>query len=117
MKYKIDLSTKYGIQDVMARAEEYHLMATNNFEDAIEEEKQAREMYIDGFSTVFLQLLSGERNVGGKKVPASVCEKTARALCSDSYYIYENACRESKKREEVMNSIKKLLDQRTRLGG
>lgn len=116
MKYKIDLSTKEGLQVVMARAEDTLLMATHNYEMAIEEEKQAREMYVDKFSTEFLSLLSG-KIIGDKKVPPSVVDKTAKALCSDEYVIYENALRESKKREEVMNSIKKLLDQRARLGG
>ena len=115
--WPINLESKIGIQEVMANAEEILMKATYNFEEAVEQEKNAREIYIDGFSSVFLSLLSGEQKVGDKRVPPSVCEKTARALCSDSYYIYENACRESKKREEVMNSIKKLLDQRTRLGG
>ncbi len=117
MKYKIDLSTKEGLQAVMARAEDTLLMATHNYEQAIEEEKRAREMYVDKFSTEFILLLSGVHKIGEKSTPASVCEKTARAICSNEYITYENSLRESKKREEVMNSIKKLLDQRTRLGG
>ncbi|KKL61351.1 hypothetical protein LCGC14_2196140 [marine sediment metagenome] len=117
MKYKIDLSTKEGLQAVMARAEDTLLMATHNYEMAIEEEKIARMIYIDGYSTVFLSVLSGDQKIGEKKVPPSVVDKATKALCKDSYHSYENSLRESKKREEVMNSIKKLLDQRTRLGG
>lgn len=110
-RQKIDLTT------LIANADHHLMVTTEQYELAVEEEKVAREIYIDKYSTEFLSLLSGKKKVGDKTTPASVCEKTARALCSDEYIAYENSMRESKKREEVMNSIKKLLDQRTRLGG
>ena len=106
-----------GIEEVMAHAETSLLKATHNFEVAVELERRARRKYYDKFHSTFLSLLSGEKEIGDKVIAQSVVEKTSRAISNDEYVDFENAIRNSKKNEEKMNSIKKLLDQRTRLGG
>ncbi len=88
---------KLSVSDIVQDADNQLVVVTDLYEQAVEEELVAREMYMDKFSSYFLSLLRGSEVEVGKKVPPSVCEKAARALCSDEYIAYENACRESKK--------------------
>jgi len=102
---------------VLANADETLLKATNNFEVAVELECRAREKYYEKFNSCFLAFLRGAEKLGEKIVAQSVAEKAAKAVCGQEFVEYENAQRRAEVAEEKMNSIKKLLDQRTKLGG
>lgn len=115
--YTMTFEPEQNIEFIMVNAETALLKATHNYECSIELERRSRKRYYDKYHSVFLDLLSGKKMIGEKRVVQSILDKTAKALCNDEYVSYENAVRESKKNEEKMNSIKKLLDQRTRIGG
>lgn len=102
---------------VLAHAEETLLKATHNYECYVELECRARQAYHEKYDACLLALLRGAEKIGEKVVAQSVAEKTAKAMCGQAYVDYENAIRRADVAEEKMNSIKKLLDQRIKLGG
>ena len=115
--YHIDLHTDAALQYIISHADEVLIKATHNYECAVELECRSRQEYYEKYNACFLSLLSGAEKVGEKIVAQSVAEKTARAMCGQQYIDYENSQRRASVAEEKMNSIKKLLDQRSKLGG
>ena len=114
--YHLELSPD-NLAAVLGHAEEVLLKATHNFEVAVELECRYRQAYYEKYNACLLSLLSGAEKIGEKIVAQSVAEKTARAMCGSAYVDYENSINRAKVAEEKMNSIKKLLDQRIKLGG
>jgi len=114
--YHIELNPE-NLAYVLSNAEETLLKATHNFEVSIELECRYRQAYYEKYNATFIALLRGAEKVGEKIVAQSVAEKTARAMCGQQYIDYENSQRRASVAEEKMNSIKKLLDQRSKLGG
>ena len=114
--YHIELNPD-NLAVVLSHAEEVLLKATHNYECAVELECRYREIYYKKYNASLLSLLSGAEKIGEKIVAQSVAEKTARAMCGQEYVDFENAIRHADVAEEKMNSIKKLLDQRIKLGG
>ena len=115
--FHIDIQAENALAYIINHADEVLLKATHNYEVAVELECRAREKYYEKYNQVLLALIKGAEKIGEKVVAQSVADKTAKALCSVEFIDYENSIRKSSVAEEKMNSIKKLLDQRTKLGG
>lgn len=132
MKYKHISFDEDSITNLLSRIEELMVVQTGNLEcmmkredDARKEVERAQAAYDTAFHSTFLRIIHGSiQTEEKKKIPASVAKDVAKAMCDDQWKDLaitkgklESATAVVRMEGEKVNVLKKLLDDRNRLGG
>jgi hypothetical protein len=121
-----------NITNLLHNVEEMLVIQTGNLEcmmkrenDRRKDEEAAQSAYDTAFHSTFLKIIHGSiKTAEEKKIPASVAKDVAKAMCDNEWKTLaiakgklESASAVVRVESEKVNTLKKLIDDRNRLGG